>query len=95
MAASEDLSSGFTVSPEKAAFYRAHGWVVLEDVVPASEVARLKRAADDMISGLINPRSNIADLGGHADRVKADVPNIYQIAWPTDLSSKCEREWRE
>jgi ectoine hydroxylase-related dioxygenase (phytanoyl-CoA dioxygenase family) len=80
----------YVVSPEKIAFYRAHGWVVLEDVVSAAEVSRIKGIAEDMVSGRIDTRRNRADLGAHADRTVSDVENIIQIAWPTDLTSALE-----
>ena len=85
---SPDLQSPhYHVPAEKVAFYHAHGWVVLEDVVPPPELARISGILQDMIAGRIDTRRNRADLGGHADRVQPLTENIIQIAWPTDLSS--------
>ena len=81
------MSLSYVVPPEKVEFYRLHGWVVLEDVVSPTEISRLKSIADDFIEGRIDCKSNRADLGGHADRVKPGSENIIQIAWPTDLIS--------
>ena len=80
-------SPHYHVPAEKIAFYHAHGWVVLEDVVPPLELARIAGVLADMIAGKIDTRRNRADLGGHADRVQPLTENIIQIAWPTDLSS--------
>ena len=88
--AAEDLSSTYVVPPEKVQFYRQHGWVVLEDVVPPSEVARIRGVADAMLQGEIPTRRNLADLGGFLDRVRPEVQNIIQIAWPTDLASQLD-----
>jgi phytanoyl-CoA hydroxylase len=80
-------SSFFAVPPEKVAFYAAHGWVVLEDVVPPDEVARIRALCDDMIDGRIATGAMRADLGGFLERRLAKTENIIQIAWPTDLTS--------
>ena len=87
---SEAFSSGFTVPPEKVAFYAAHGWVVLEDVVPPPEVARIRGVLEDMIAGRRATGKNRADLGGFLDRVQPGVENIVQIGWPTDLASELD-----
>ena len=88
--ASAALAAPFVVPPEKAAFYAAHGWVVLEDVVPAAEVARIRGVLEDMIAGRRSVGRNRADLGGFLDRVQPGVENIVQIAWPTDLASELD-----
>jgi len=80
-------SSSYTVPPALIAHYRTHGWVVLPGVVPPLEVARLRQAADAMMSGAIATRGNMADLGGFLERKRSSVMNIVQIAWPTDLCS--------
>lgn len=80
-------ASMYTVPPEKVAFYKAHGWVVLEDVVPQEELARISKVLSQMLSGEISTKSNRADLGGHVDRVIPGSENIIQIGWPTDLTS--------
>jgi hypothetical protein len=80
-------SPHYAVPPEKVAFYHAHGWVVLEDVVPPAELSRIRGLVEDMVSGKIDTRRNRADLGGHTDRVQPLTENIIQIAWPTDLTS--------
>ena len=77
----------YTVTPEHVAFYRAHGWVVLEDFVSPAEVARIRGIAEDMVAGRIDTRRNRADLGAHADRAVASTENIIQIGWPCDLTS--------
>jgi len=77
----------FAVPPEKVAFYRAHGWVVLEDLISPAEVARLRAIAEDMVAGRIDTRANRADLGAHADRVVPLTENIIQVGWPCDLTS--------
>ena len=77
----------YVVPPEKVAFYRAHGWVVLEDVVSPAEVARIRGVMEDILSGKVSAGANRADLGGFADKVVPGVENIVQIAWPTDLTS--------
>ena len=87
MAEATDTSPHYVVPAEKVAFYNAHGWVVLEDVVPPQELARIKGLVEDMIAGRIDTRRNRADLGGHTERVQPLTENIIQIAWPTDLTS--------
>ena len=52
----------YSVTPEHVAFYRAHGWVVLEDFVSPAEVARIRGIAEDMVAGRIDTRKNRADL---------------------------------
>ena len=81
------MDAPYSVPPEKVAFYRAHGWVVLEDVVPAAELARINAVLDRILDGSIATGKHRSDLGGHADRVVADRENIVQVAWPTDLTS--------
>ena len=85
-----DGAAAFSVPAEKIAFYRAHGWVVLEDVVPPDEVARIRGVLEDMIAGRRSVGKNRADLGGFLDRVQPGVENIVQIAWPTDLASELD-----
>jgi hypothetical protein len=77
----------YAVPAEKVAFYRAHGWVVLDDIVSPAEVARLRALAEDMVAGRIDTRANRADLGAHVDRVSPLTENIIQIGWPCDLTS--------
>ena len=84
------MSSRFAIPPEKVEFYRAHGWVTLEDFVSADEVARIRGIAEDMVSGKIDTRRNRADLGAHADRIDTAVENIIQIGWPCDLTSQLD-----
>ena len=84
------MSSPYLVPPEKVVFYQEHGWVVLEDVIPIGELARIKGILLDMISGKIDTKRNRADLGGHTDRVQPLTENIIQIAWPTDLVSSLD-----
>lgn len=76
----------YVVPPEKVAFYRAHGWVVLEDFVSPAEVARLRGICCDMISGKIDTRRNRADLGAHADAIIPGHENIIQVR-------RSESEW--
>ena len=87
---SSSAAAPFSVPPEKVAFYRAHGWVVLEDVVSPAEVSRILRVLEDMIAGRRATGRNRADLGGFLDRVRPGVENIVQIAWPTDLASELD-----
>ena len=77
----------YVVPPEKVAFYKAHGWVVLEDVVSPAEIERIKGVLADILSGKLSAGDRRADLGGFADMVRPGVENICQIAWPTDITS--------
>lgn len=81
------LGSRYTVPPEKVQFYRAHGWVILDDVVSPAETARIRAIAEDMVSGRIDTRQSRADLGAHAPQIISGAENIIQIAWPSDLTS--------
>ena len=80
----------YVVPPEKVAFYREHGWVVLEDVVSAAEIQRIKGVADDILLGRLGAGKLRADLGGFLDQVKPGTENIVQIAWPTDITSSLD-----
>jgi len=80
----------YVVPPEKVAFYREHGWVVLEDVVSAAEIQRIKGVADDILLGRLDAGKLRADLGGFLDQVKPGTENIVQIAWPTDITSSLD-----
>jgi hypothetical protein len=82
-----ETSPLYTVPPEKVQFYHEHGWVVLENVVPPSELDRILSILRSMINGEIDTKKNRADLGGHETRVQPLTENIIQIAWPTDLCS--------
>ena len=77
----------YVVPPEKVAFYKAHGWVVLEDVVSAPELARIRAVLSDILEGRLDAGDRRADLGGFVNQVKPGVENIVQIAWPTDITS--------
>ena len=77
----------YVVPPEKIAFYKAHGWVVLEDVVSPAEVARIRGVLNDILEGRLDAGKNRADLGGFLEQVRPGTENIVQIAWPTDITS--------
>jgi hypothetical protein len=77
----------YVVHPEKVAFYKALGWVVLEDVVSPAEISRINDVLADILSGKLSAGDRRADLGGFADMVRPGVENICQIAWPTDITS--------
>ncbi len=79
--------SRYIVPPAKILFFRAHGWVTLDDVVSPAETARIRAIAEDMVAGRIDTRQSRADLGAHAPRVISGSENIIQIAWPSDLTS--------
>jgi phytanoyl-CoA hydroxylase len=81
------MSDSYVVSAEKRAFYKMHGWVVLEDVVPAPELARISDVLTRILSGDIDSGKGRSDLGGHAERKNKATENIIQLSWPTDMTS--------
>jgi len=70
----------YVVPQDKIDFYRAHGWVVLEDVVSSPELDRIQAILDDFIAGRRSTLKNRADLGGHSSRVNPLVENIVGAA---------------
>jgi phytanoyl-CoA hydroxylase len=73
------------VSPEKKHFFEGNGYVVIEDIVSAAELAEYRRLYDAFLSGEIECGRNRSDLGGHTERKRQDVENVTQIMWPSDF----------
>ena len=83
----------YRVPAEKVAFFKDNGFVVLEGVVGAGEVARYNRILAQMLDGSIDCSRHRGDLGGHAARVDAAVENCVQICHPyahTSALDECE-----
>ena len=74
-----ETPSPYTVPLAAIDFYRAHGWVVLHDVVPEDELIAIRAVLNGMLDGSISTRRNRADLGGHVPRVNAGSENIIQV----------------
>jgi len=83
----------YVPSPEKVAFFKENGFVTLDDVIGAEELARYIAITRDLLSGAIDTKDKRGDLGGHTDRVDAAVENTVQICHPYVLTSaldECE-----
>jgi phytanoyl-CoA hydroxylase len=66
------------------AFYKAHGYVVVEDIITPEEVEQYKQIYDDFLSGKIAVGANRSDLGANLGDNKK-VENITQIMWPSEF----------
>jgi len=80
----------YTPSPEKVAFFKANGFVALDDVVSPVELERYTGIVKDMISGKIDCKDKRGDLGGHIERVDKQIENTIQIVHPYMLTSQLD-----
>ena len=69
----------YVPSPEKVAFFKENGFVTLDDVIGAEELARYIAITRDLLSGAIDTKDKRGDLGGHTDRVDAAVENTVVV----------------
>jgi phytanoyl-CoA hydroxylase len=77
-------TSNYRISPEHVRRFEAQGFVVIDDLIDAVEVARLCDVYERFLAGTIDGRIRRNDLGGHATRAKKDVENVTHIMWPSD-----------
>lgn len=65
-------------------FYKANGYVVVEDIISPDEVAEYKAIYNRFLSGEIETGVNRSDLGADLGD-KKNVENITQIMWPSEF----------
>lgn len=72
---------------EARAAYAARGFVQVDGLLTAEELAMVRRVYDDILQGRIDAARHRYDLGaGAGARKVADVENVTQVMWPHDLS---------
>jgi ectoine hydroxylase-related dioxygenase (phytanoyl-CoA dioxygenase family) len=72
------------LSPEQIAFFNANGYLTVNNIITAEEVASYKAIYDDFLSGKIEVGSNRSDLGDGLGKKEARE-NITQIMWPSEF----------
>jgi ectoine hydroxylase-related dioxygenase (phytanoyl-CoA dioxygenase family) len=83
----------YQVSVEKVEYFHKNGFVTLEHVVGAEELARYRGILKDMIAEKTPCKDKRGDLGGHTERKDPTVENTIQICHPYVLTSaldECE-----
>jgi phytanoyl-CoA hydroxylase len=75
----------FVVSPEKIKFFKENGYVVIEDLVSATELQWYRTLYDKLLRNEIDCSSKRSDLGGFIAPKRNGVENVTQIMWPSDF----------
>ncbi len=74
----------YQLDPVKKAFFEENGYVVIEDIISAAELAAYRAIYDQFLDGTIDAGKNRTDLGVGLGKNK-NVENITQIMWPSDF----------
>ncbi|MFT3827474.1 MAG: phytanoyl-CoA dioxygenase family protein [Chitinophagaceae bacterium] len=78
------MAADYVLQPGKVDFFEKNGYVIVEDIITATELKEYRELYDRFLSGDIDTGKNRSDLGvGLGDNKK--VENITQIMWPSDF----------
>jgi ectoine hydroxylase-related dioxygenase (phytanoyl-CoA dioxygenase family) len=69
----------------RAQDFAREGYIPVEGLLQPDEIAWYREAYDRLLAGEIDAGVRRGDLGAGAERAKANVENITQIMWPSDL----------
>lgn len=74
-----------TITKEQFDFYHENGYLVVENIINAVELAHYQSIYDDFLNEKINASANRSDLGTDGKTGDKKVENITQIMWPSDF----------
>ncbi len=83
------------VSDSNINFFKAHGYLVLEDILSAVEVLEYLTLYNRFLDGSIDTGANRSDLGAGLGNTSPHQENITQIMWPSDFAPLMEMHFHQ
>ena len=75
----------------KMDFYSQNGFVQVDQLITAEEVALLGKIYDSLLDGTVDVSKHRYDLGSGEERKLKDRENVTQIMWPSDMVEELQQ----
>jgi phytanoyl-CoA hydroxylase len=79
-----NMESLFQLQDAQLDFFQKNGYLAIDAIISAEEVARYQRIYDAFLNGTIDSGKNRSDLGAGLGQ-NQQTENITQIMWPSDF----------